>query len=303
LTLTVLLIGAALPATAATPDPYLPSDTEIVIAVNVRQILDAPLVKKDLEQLREHLSKSGEVQKTLEALGFDPFKDLESITVAGVGANNPDRMLIVVHGRFDLAKFQAKAGEVGKDKDSHLKIIKEGSHTLYETEIPGQGRAMLVGLADQDTIVASTNKESVVEALDVKAGKKKNQLKKEFQDLIEKSDPKQSLRVVALGSAINSLPQAESVKNILGGLSVGDDLRADFTITTEDAKSAKDLAKTLEDLLDQGKNFVSMMAQGNAHLAGLTGLVDSLKVSDKGSTVVIKGEVSKEKIEQLKKKS
>ena len=50
LVLAVVLAGA--PARAGEVDRYLPDDTEIVVNVNIRQILDSPLVKKHaLEKL------------------------------------------------------------------------------------------------------------------------------------------------------------------------------------------------------------------------------------------------------------
>ena len=69
------------PARAAEVDPYLPDDTEVLVTVNVRQVLDSPLVKKStLEKLREALKDIDMAEDVLKDLGFDPFKDLDRVT-------------------------------------------------------------------------------------------------------------------------------------------------------------------------------------------------------------------------------
>src|SRR5437879_12168888 len=82
-----LLVGAALvlvlPIRAAEVDQYLPEDAEVVLVVNAKQLLDSPLVKKHfLEQMRDLMKTNTEVANILSALGFDPYKELTSLTEA-----------------------------------------------------------------------------------------------------------------------------------------------------------------------------------------------------------------------------
>src|SRR5262249_15241960 len=95
LALAGLLLAA--PLWAAEADKLLPNDTETVMGINVRQILDAPLVKKlGLEQAKKALKAQSDVQKILDDLGFDVFTDVDTITVAGCGATSEadkDRVL------------------------------------------------------------------------------------------------------------------------------------------------------------------------------------------------------------------
>src|SRR5262245_41105610 len=84
--LALALLLTAGPARAADADRLLPDDTEVVLGVNVRQVLDAPLVKTHaLELLRNYVRSSADAQKVLDALGFDPFKDLHTLTAASPG--------------------------------------------------------------------------------------------------------------------------------------------------------------------------------------------------------------------------
>ena len=54
-----------------------------------------------------------------------------TITLAGNGFNQNVKALVIAHGQFDTAKFEAKAEEVAKEKSQFLKIVKEGNHKLY----------------------------------------------------------------------------------------------------------------------------------------------------------------------------
>lgn len=253
------LLALAVPARAAEADPYLPDDTEAVLAVNVRQILDSPLVKKfALEKIKEALKESDEVQKVLEELGFDPLKDLENITNAM--GSDPEMPLLIVHGRFNLAKFHARGEEAAKDNGDVLKIHKVGDgdkQIVYEVTIPDIGQTVFVALPSKTTLVVSPAKEHVVDALAKGAGKKKTMLKsKELQDLLAKVDAKQSLWAVVgsslakntfgLGGAREAL---EQITTVTGGATVADGVKAEFTIATKSADAAEQIAKTIKDLI------------------------------------------------------
>src|SRR5262245_5076689 len=101
LTLTLAVLTAA-PARADVAK-YLPNDTELLLTVNVRQILDAPLVKNNnqIEQVKGLIKGNEDVQKVLEALGFDLFKDLTSITIALPAGTDLQQGTVLVEGKFN----------------------------------------------------------------------------------------------------------------------------------------------------------------------------------------------------------
>src|SRR5262249_5643205 len=182
--------------------------------VYVRQILDSALIKKNaLEAAQEALRGNDQVQDILKDLGFDPFKDLDRVLAASPGGTEEDRGLIIAHGNFNVAKFQAKAEQVAKDDGEHLKIHKilGGKHLLYEFTTPELDSPLSVVLAGKDTILASPGKDYVVEALKKVGKTDKPQLKnKEFQALLEKINARQSLSVAVVKS--------KGVKKALDGL-------------------------------------------------------------------------------------
>lgn len=135
--LVVTLGLAATWTTTEAADPkYLPNDTEIVLTVNVKQILDSELVKANKDAvdqgkaMLENQAGDNPAMKYLKAAGFDIFRDLHSVTVASSGAKEPSA--IIVTGKFDSAKITATAEEAAKDNPDSLKVTKLAQQTVFE---------------------------------------------------------------------------------------------------------------------------------------------------------------------------
>lgn len=301
------------PARAAEVDKLLPNDTEILVTINLRQILDSPLVKKyALEHMKTALKSNRETEQVLDALGLDPLTDVNSIAIAGPGGEDPEKGLFIIHGKFNKAKFEAKAKEEA-DKAGHLKITKAGDYTVYEVAIdsPGPVKTMYVAVADPSTIVASPGKSYLTDALDKLNGKKQGAVSKEFQALIAKEDSKQSVWIVLLSSALkkSNLANEEKVKEMLGkfqsfsgGLTLTDEVRLDANISAKDAAAANDLKKELSGGLEQAKGLAAIFAANQPNLAPLGEVLDSIKVNTEKNSVVVKAKVSKDVIEKAIKK-
>jgi hypothetical protein len=295
-----LIAAAALvltgPARAADADKYLPDDTEAVVTVNVPQLLAAPLLQANIDKFKQALKASEEAQKTLQALGFDPLKDVERATLA-VGSRDAEKFLLIIRGRFDPAKFQAKAEEVVKQRGDTLKVHPVGGGTVYETNVPGQTN-MFVAVLDGTTLVASPGKEPVADALDKKAGKKQPAPKKALLDLIARADSRQTISVAVVGGSKG----LEKVESVTGGLAVADDIRLDLTVATKDADSAKEVSGQITTGLTSAQAFVALLANGQRELAPLVGLLGTIKTTADGSRVSVKGQVTREDIEKVIKK-
>src|SRR5262249_1317958 len=97
----IVLTAALVARVDAADTKYLPGDTEVVVTVNIKQILDSELVtsnKEALERLRKYLRKimPSEGQECLKKTGFDPFKDLTNITLAMPPSKEPERVLAIM---------------------------------------------------------------------------------------------------------------------------------------------------------------------------------------------------------------
>jgi hypothetical protein len=59
-----VFLGCVLPVAAAPVDKYLPDDTEALVALNIRQLLDSPVVKKHaLAKIKEYIKSNEDAEK------------------------------------------------------------------------------------------------------------------------------------------------------------------------------------------------------------------------------------------------
>jgi hypothetical protein len=299
------LVAAALvvvsPVRSAELDKYLPGDTTAVAVINVRQLLDSPLGKKYLvERYQAALKQNEDAQKMFTALNLDPLKDIDSVVVAAPSLN-PEKVLLLVHGKFDLARLQAAAEEFAKKNPEKLKILKEGKLSVYESK--NEKNTTYSTFADKTTVVISPSK-SVVVDVTTAAGKSGPLVKKELQELLAKADGKQAMWLAAvlpdelkkgLARNPNAADIAEKVNGFSGSVGVDKDLQGSLMIHTADAKAADSISEALDGL----KGFAKLAAGNNPDVGKLLGdVVDSVKISAEKNGVSLNVTVSEEMIEK-----
>jgi hypothetical protein len=304
--LSVVAVVAS-PCCAGEVDRFLPADTEIVVAVQVKQLLEAPVVKQHLlEPARQALKTIDEIESTLKDLGFDPFTDLDRVLVAGPGGAAGDKILVVAHGHFDLGKFKTKGEEAARAEPDILKIltIKVGNEdrTVYQVLLPPADSAFFVSLATKNTLLASYNKDYVLEALKNADPKSKAQLRnKVFQTAAEQVNPRQTVTLAATGSALTRFDLPENLRQAAGklealggGLTVGDDIRLELVMQCGNEQQAREVARSINDSVTAGVILLGVLARKDDQMGALLEALKSVRATQKPrtATVTLKGEVS-----------
>jgi len=313
------LLALAPSARAAEADKYLPEQAAFASFTNVRQIVDSPLVKKHaLEKLRDKLKENDEITKVLESLGFDPFKDLNTFVGAGSSFDPDGKAFLIAHGNFDAKKFEDKAEEEAKNHGDILKVHKQGDHKVYEVKPPDSGddKPIFVAVVDKGTIVASNDKDYVVDCFAVAAGSKTFTVKKELKELLDKVDAKQSWWFVMPGTVLNKGPVAqlaqqddkakkilEKIESVALGITIEKDFKLTLGVGSKNAENAKELAEDLKDKFNDGKQFLIFFASQNKQLEPLVDAVNATKIGAEGNSVALKFELSEEVIEKALKHS
>ncbi len=224
-----------------------------------------------------------------------------------------------MRGRFDLDKFKAKAEETAKNDEEHLKIQKVlgGKHLLYEVNTPDLDSPLFVALASKETILVSPGKDYVVDALKKTGKTEKVTLKnKDFQTLLEKMNDSQSLSMAAIKTpavrdAVGGLPgdvkdMIDKIQAIGGGLTLTDEVRLELVVTTKNTSEAKELRDSadagLKLVLAGLSAFTTNQKNPQPGLDFLLEFAKSLRVSNKGQAVIIKGRINSDFIEETLKK-
>ncbi len=307
--LAALALALLLPAArAADVDPYAPADSEWVLRLNLKQLADAPAVKKHAaDAVRDGLTGSFEALKPLAALGIDPLKDVTSVTAAGSGLLQYDKAVLIVRG-LDADKLGKKAAELVKSQPAVWKAHKSGDVTVYEVRDKARMGSLYVALLKDGTALASASSKIVATAVAADP-KKPAKVSKELQGLVAKADEKDTMWLASvvpasLKATLAKQPQTAGVlkdmQAITARMQVGDDVKATFTVRVKDKKSAQELA----DLLDNAKGIAAAAAFNVDGVGPVLGnLLQDAKASAADTAATLTGEMSEEQIvKALKKK-
>jgi hypothetical protein len=327
--LVLVAASLAVPASAADVDKYLLNDTDAVLTLNVRQLIDSPLFKKHyLETLRKTIADNKDVHQLIQDLGIDPFKDIDRLLVVhgesshrlddkpgGPGKGFP---FLIIRGKFNTAKLHAKAEQMAKDYPDRIKIEKNAAGRVYQM---AGAEPIYIAVPDSTAIVGSIFKDQVLDALDKGMGKRKTELKfKDVGGLIAKADAKQTLWLVATGRMAHSFDTAEKVINgkkvpittkdtlansgvdtVSGGIAVGDGITTELVIGLKDADTSKKVVEDLQMQLTGWVEKAAKLSQEVKQFEPLRVYLLALQIKPDGKTVNIKGDVgAKEFADALK---
>lgn len=299
----------ALPARAADVDKLLPDDSSVVVTIDVRQILDSALVKKHgLAPAEKALKNNADLEKILSAAGFDPLKHLTTVTLALESDLAANKGLVILRGKFDSARIAARAEEMAK-KEDRLKVETVAGQTVYVMKGGPDGPGYLAVL-DNDTAIATSDKNSLQEALEKQAGKRKPTLKKEFKQQIEGIEVGRSVWVVASGAALRKNPFAadDKVKEVLERIdfvmvtvSISDGVTVKSTVTATNDDAAKALQKDIQGGLESAKGVIAVVSDNRPELAPVGELLDTLRLKAEGTSLRLQLEASAELIQKMVK--
>lgn len=303
------------PTTRAAIDLHTPTDTQVYIAIDVRQAFDSEFFRDNLlDPARDLLAQLPGVNETLKELRLDPFKDVDRLVLASPGTQGNDRGLVVAYGRFDVDKFKTRVERLKKDNDDSVTLheVPLGGgvkHAVYEVAIPGMESGAFVALKDGKTLLVSPGKDYVVDALKAARLKTKPTLKnKEMQTLIESLEAAKQVLTVALpGSALTAVDDLvpgggaalKGIAAIGGGATFGKELRFDLAITCHSEENAMEIRSKLDKGVKLATAALALLGEEKKELSLLFELVKSIRTIGKGKAVGVSARVTAETLQDL----
>ncbi len=303
-----LTMGAS--ARAAEIDTLLPSETESVVFINVKQILASDIVKKyALGQLKQMIESNEDAQRMMKDLGIDPMKDIDRVTAGTWGKDKDDaKVVAIVRGKFDPTKLMAAAEKEAKTNGDKVAVVAEGKYKLIKFTNEKSPKPFYASAADETTLVASSDKKLLVAVLDAAADKAKPAVKKELAQLLLKMDEKASMYVcgvVAEGTKVEvpanmNVPgvdgaklakQLEKLSNLSFTVRITDEVTVDGNAGMKDTDAADDFGDTLNQLIGTVKGFLPLVTNQQPKLKALADEVSKTlksKVKDKDVTLGLK---------------
>ena len=321
LTAAALFLGwpCLCPSARAADARYFPDDTELVLILNVRQVLNSELVRRE-KAAREHLTSllnqfAGEhpALRCLKEAGADFPRDLSSITFAAPRGKGLAAGLLILEGDFGAERLGAALAGVARASPEALKIDRAGRATLYEIAAPA-GRRYHAALVSEHTLVVSTARVAVTDAVARSDRRAKSGLRNELTTLLSLNAGEPSVRFVATGRALSHLLAAASVPNaattvaalksldgLSGAITLAAPVQFQVGIFARDDDTSKKLAAAGDSATRNLRAFVQQQARQDNKLLPLVEVANSLRVTAAGPTVLLRGEASLDSIEKLMK--
>jgi hypothetical protein len=306
------------PPVAAVEAKYLPSDTEIVISVNIKQMLQSEVAKNyrdAIDQAKafiENHIQNNPAAKYLEQAGFDVFRDLHAVTVASNGGKDLDSGIIIIQGDFNPDKIHAAAEDIARDNAGALRIIRIGGKKAWEITPPGDKR--VYALLNDKMLVACGAEETLKETIQRSSGAARVGLKPGVGSLLKTTSDKQSFSFVATGAALQRLveearvPNADAAVGMLGALeglsaavTLTRDVQFQLGMNTKDEETAKKAAAAANGGLFMVRTLAQQKAKEDANLEPLVDISKSLRITSKGNNILLRGEITTENLERLLK--
>lgn len=306
----VLAVAVAAPVRAADADPILPAETESVVFVNVRQVIDSDVVKKfALGQIKQAL-QGNDAKKMLEDLGLDPLKDIDRVTIGQWGSAEEMNFVGAIRGKFDKAKLTEAAKKHAAAKSDELAVVKEGDLELFKFTPKNQqsDKPIYAVVADDKTIVVGSEKKVVATGVTAAKGTK-TALKKDLATLMLKQDEKASMFMCALIEGKTDglqLPPNLNIPGVDGAklskqlakmtsaamtVRVTDEVGLEVAMGMKDTDSAEEFGETVSNLISTVKQFLPLLTGQQPQLKPLGDEVTKSlksKVKDKEVQLLLK---------------
>jgi hypothetical protein len=308
---TILAVGLSTTSVrAAEPDKLLPSSTDSVVQVNMRQILESDILKKyALEQIKQFLD-GNDAKKYLTQLGLDPLKDIDQIILGSSGANKDDmKAMIIVHGKFNVDKLWKTLEAQAIENPDKLTKIKEGNTTIYKLPIENTEFTLYGTILDESTVIAATEKKMITTAVKANESNEKANIKGELASLIKKMDSKASVYAASivkgkldevkipgggqlpidLSQFQELLPKIETVSLVVN---VKSDVNVEVTVGMKNDNAATDFQTAFDDFMKQVKPLIQIAGAAEPRAKPVIDIMGTIKSSTKNKDVVIVGKIT-----------
>lgn len=314
--LSALILASLLTAgiLSAAVDPGLlalvPANTQLISGVHVDQSRVSPFGQFIISQIQTH---PGDLQKLIDATGFDPRKDVVEVMMASDGQKQNPAGLVLARGSFDPTKVETTATAKGAVIQNYMgtDVIVRNNPNENGT-VNGQPGA--VAFLDSTLAVAGTldavksvianrtnTTPQIPQALLAQVNALSGANDAWFVSLVPGTTllPQGAMSSGNSNNATNNQsPQAAALQAIVqsnGGVRFGDQIALSFQALTRSDKDAQSLA----DVVRFVSSMVQMKRQENPQLGILATAFDGMNLATNGNTMTVGMNIPEQSFEQL----
>lgn len=303
----LLVLARAVPA-APELDRLTPREAEVVVQVNVRQLLQTPIVQKHvLDPIKMLLQRNDELKQLLAAAGLDPLKDIVTMSLSTSG--NPmagGKLLAVVRGDFDVDKSGKAAEDYARKHLGRLKIHNDSIQPMWE--ILSDTHSFYAAFADNKTLVMTTRREDTVAALS-RAGQAPQRPSKALQAALDHLKGGASIWVAMVATdEIKQLLKnddtakdiAAALQSVTGTLELTDDAKLAVVIHTSSPAAAVQIKGKIDEVMPL-LAFVGSGKDKSGRIAKTA--IDSIKLKTEKNDVTLRLQITEAQIDKVRKQA
>ncbi len=296
---------------SAAVDPGLlalvPATTQLISGVHVDQSRVSPFGQFVISQIQTH---PGDLQKLIDATGFDPRNDVTEVLMAASGPSVNQGGLVLARGSFDPVKVEASATAKGATIQNYL-----GTDVIIGANPKGAdanaAHPGAVAFLD-NTLAVAGNLDAVKSVIANRPNT--TQLPQSVLAQVNALSAVNDAWFVSLVPGTTLLPQMaggkpnapensndpqsaalQAIVQSSGGVHFGDRISISFLAVTRSEKDAQSLADVVRFI----SSMVQMKRQENPQIGILATAFDGMNLTTSGNTMALGISISEQSFEQL----
>ncbi|HEY7425499.1 MAG TPA: hypothetical protein VH682_14810 [Gemmataceae bacterium] len=267
---------------------YVPADSEAVVAVNVRSLLESPAGRQLAPSLRQLVRQGERRFRWMGLLGIKPFDDLDSLQIS-FAPGSGGQPLWLARGRLDHSRFQIGPDKLQQKNVEHFRVLEYTDRSSKRTTLLAPVGDALVISDTAARVLAALKQARDPQPITVRNAT--------LRELLQKVNRRQSLWLAASTENFGLLGEVDDfvlklilrpllahTESVYGGIACEEDLRAELHFRTATEESAAKLEADLQAVRDLSR---LLGGQGGKELRPLLQLLGTGQISREGQNVLL----------------
>ncbi len=232
---------------------YVPEDSQVVLAVNMRQLREAPAGHQLAPALQQLIRRAGGRLHWLDLLGIHPIEDIDNLLISFAPTSGGEPVWLI-RGRFDRSRMQFGPDALQETTLDRVRVWETTDRREKRTTIVAPVGDMLVISEARVRVQAALKQASNPRSVSVRDAT--------LRELLTKVDRRQTVWLAAalkrLGPVLTEIddywlklllrPVLARAESVYGEIQCAEDVRAELHLRSATEEEAIQLEKSLENL-------------------------------------------------------
>lgn len=279
---------------------YVPEDSEAVLAVNVRSLLESPVGNRLMPLLQQMIRRGERQLPWMDLLGLNPIDDLDSLQISFAPGTSGEPLWLA-RGRLDRSRIQIGPDKLQETTVDHFRVWEY-------TERRPKRRTWIAPVGDM--LVVSETPGRALSALKQASAPRPIAVRDAtLRELLTKVDRRQSVWLAASIKSLGSIagiedpflklvlrPLLEHSESVYGSIACREDVQVELHFRAATAEGAQRLEAVLQSMCEAAPGLGYLLGR-QKELLLLLRLLGSGKTHREGNEVLLHCELAADQLE------